>query len=84
MSTKATFCPHCGDDVPEANETFCGKCGANLAALGFDTKCPSCGDPQRAPMPFIKVSGEVSGPSEALAFSGVNSRIFAPKSSSTC
>ena len=45
MSTKATFCPHCGDDIPEANESFCGKCGANLAALGFDTKCPSCGDP---------------------------------------
>ncbi len=42
MSIDATFCPHCGEDVPEPNESFCGKCGANLMAMVADIKCANC------------------------------------------
>lgn len=42
MSPNATFCPHCGEDVPESNESFCSQCGASLTALVVDTECPNC------------------------------------------
>jgi predicted amidophosphoribosyltransferase len=45
MSTNATFCPHCGEDVPEANKSFCSQCGASLLAMVADTECPNCQEP---------------------------------------
>ena len=45
MSLNATFCPHCGEDAPESNESFCGECGASLSALMPDTACSNCAEP---------------------------------------
>lgn len=42
MSTNSTFCPHCGEDVPESNESFCSQCGASLTALVADIECANC------------------------------------------
>ena len=42
MSPNAIFCPHCGEDVPDTSESFCGKCGANLLAMVADIECSNC------------------------------------------
>ncbi len=42
MSPNAIFCPHCGEDVPDTTESFCGKCGANLLVMVADIECSNC------------------------------------------
>jgi predicted amidophosphoribosyltransferase len=42
MSTITTFCPHCGEDVPESDKAFCDQCGANLMAIVTDIECTNC------------------------------------------
>ena len=42
MSPNATFCPHCGEEVPDTSESFSGKCGANLLAMVADIECSNC------------------------------------------
>ena len=42
MTTSATFCPHCGEDVVEAAQSFCKQCGAHLLALAPDIECTQC------------------------------------------
>lgn len=45
MTTKAKFCPHCGEVLPESNDPFCNQCGANLIALVAEIECSRCQGP---------------------------------------
>lgn len=45
MSPNATFCPHCGEDIPESDQPFCKQCGASLIAMVTETECPNCHEP---------------------------------------
>ncbi|PKB80990.1 MAG: hypothetical protein BZY88_07345 [SAR202 cluster bacterium Io17-Chloro-G9] len=45
MTTKAKYCPHCGEDLPESEAPFCEKCGASLIALAPDVNCARCDEP---------------------------------------
>ena len=42
MSTKAKFCPHCGETLPEPTDPFCDGCGASLMALETGIECARC------------------------------------------
>ena len=42
MSPNATYCPHCGEDVPDSNKSFCSQCGASLMSLAGNVECPNC------------------------------------------
>jgi len=42
MTTKAKFCHHCGENVPESNDSFCKPCGASLMTLETGIQCHMC------------------------------------------
>jgi len=42
MSTKAKYCPHCGETLPESGDSFCNHCGASLIALAAESTCARC------------------------------------------
>lgn len=42
MSTKAKFCHHCGETLPESDDPFCKQCGASLMALMAELSCARC------------------------------------------
>ncbi len=42
MTTKAQYCHHCGETLPENDEMTCKNCGANLTPPMAGVKCPRC------------------------------------------
>ncbi|PKB58581.1 MAG: hypothetical protein BZY83_06280 [SAR202 cluster bacterium Casp-Chloro-G2] len=42
MTTKAKFCPHCGETLGESDDSFCKLCGASLMAPVPELRCPRC------------------------------------------
>ena len=42
MTTKAKFCPHCGETLPESAGPFCKQCGASLMELDTGINCHRC------------------------------------------
>ncbi|MBM12814.1 MAG: hypothetical protein CL759_12140 [Chloroflexi bacterium] len=42
MSTKATYCPHCGEPVGESEDAFCKDCGSSLSTMETGINCHNC------------------------------------------
>ena len=42
MTTKAKFCPHCGETQPEAETSFCQGCGSPVIVLDSGIQCSRC------------------------------------------